>query len=215
MTHAHTLVVVIVLALAAGCAESGGPGDPGDRVGTFCYDVNASGTETCLVDTTLTAMRSSTAGFTWFQVQGEITLAGWDPQMRQEEEVTETVTVFGQVVIGLPFPQPAENLVVSVPLAGECRQTIMISPFGTCDRLTHDTVCRAEAVYDSTFATVMVEDLSETEITLTVTGTLEVTNAADCCADDTEGCSAIEQPAAFTPAGPYTIDGHIRARFSE
>ena len=214
MTHAHTLVVV-VLALAAGCAESGGPGDTGDRVGTFCYDVNASGTETCLVDTTLTAMRSSTAGDVWFQVQGEITLAGWDPSMGEEEEVTETVTVFGQVAIGAPLPQPAENIVVSVPLAGECRQTVLISPFGTCDRLTHDAVCRAEAVYDSTFATVTIEALSDTEITLTIAGTLEVTNAADCCADDELHCTAIDHPAEFTPAGPYTIDGHIRARFSE
>ncbi len=213
MTHARTLA--LVLALAAGCAESGGSGDAGDRVGTFCYDVNGTGEETCLTDTTLTAMRSSVAGDTWFQVQGRITLAGWDYFTRENLEVTETVTVFGQVALGQPFPQTAKNVVVSVPLAGECRQTVLISPFGTCDRLTHDAVCRAEAVYDSTFIAVNVEALSETEITLTITGTLDVTNAVDCCADDETGCSTITEPAAFTPAGPYTIDGHIRARFGE
>jgi hypothetical protein len=125
------------------------------------------------------------------------------------------VTVFGQVAIGLPFPRPAENVVVSVPLTGECRQTVLVNPFGSCDRLTHDAVCRAEAVYDSSFVTVTIEDLSDTEITLTITGTLDQTNAVDCCADDEVGCTTIAEPAAFTPAGPYTIDGHIRAAFTE
>jgi hypothetical protein len=191
------------------------PGNGDDPVGTFCDDVNATGTETCLAESTLTAMRSSTAGDIWFQVQGEITIAGWDAFTREDVELTETVTVFGQVAIGLPFPQPAENVVMSVPLAGECRQTLLINPFGSCDRLTHDAVCRAEAVYDSMFATVTIEDLSDTEIALTVAGTLEPTNLVDCCADNETGCTTITEPAAFTPAGPCTIDGHIRAVFTE
>jgi hypothetical protein len=203
------VVAALAVGLAARCADPGSPGQV-DPLGTFCYTVGSDGEETCLDEETVVATETATSGRLWFQAQGTIELTRTNRATGLEETVDEPVTVFGQVPIDWGFPREAENAVVSMPVPGDCTETVVISPFGACDTLTRPAVCRAEAVYDPAAATVTVESLSEEELRLTFAATVAVHQFSDCCADAEDDCRVTE-PASFAPAGPYAIEGRIRA----
>jgi hypothetical protein len=213
MQRAHTLFAACLI-LAAGCAESGGSGPAGDPLGTFCWTVADGTDEVCLDDATVHAYRTMSDGLVWFEVEGTIELPTQDTYSGEDDTVTETVTVFGQLPIGAVLPRIADNAVVSMPIAGSCSKTIRISPFGACDTLERASVCRARSVYRSDLTAVTVERLTDQQITVSLAGMLTFDDMHQCCADEPEYCRITDE-AAFTPAGPFTIEGRIHVAFGD
>jgi hypothetical protein len=206
--------LALCLVLAAGCAESGNSNPGGDPLGTFCLSMIGSENEVCLEEDTLHAYRTTASGYIWFEVGGTIELLSQDTYSGETVTTVEPIQVFGQIPAGSSTPVQASNTLVLAPAPGSCVKTVRISPFGACDTLTRNAVCHARAAYRDDLSMVTVERISETDIELTFTSTVAIDDLHRCCADEADYCD-ITSPATFTPGGPFAIEGHLHAAFSQ
>jgi hypothetical protein len=178
--------------------------------GTLCYTIGAA-PRTCIAGDALAMTETTTRGNLWFRVSGLLPLETKDllgrPDGRQY-----FATLFGQIPEQVPLPRDADNVMVTVPVPGQCVSSHLYQLIGNdCKPTTVDTVCQPSAVYDPAVG-LTVTAVGTGFLRAHVHGQLRLDLPSDCCRNE-DRCNAPPPAPAFTPGSPFSLEADLYATF--